>query len=57
MTMCLNIDDITIIFVKCVDYRCIIHDISKSEAIHLLENYMLEYLGYIYKNAYQRNQY
>ena len=33
-----NISDITIITVKNVDYRCIIHNISKSEAINLIEN-------------------
>ena len=36
-----NISDISIITVKNVDYRCIIHNISKSEAINLLENYVL----------------
>ena len=38
---CLNINDIAIITVKNVDYCCIIHN-SKSEAINLLENSMLE---------------
>ena len=33
-----NITDIAIITIKNVDYRCIIHNISKSEAIDLLEN-------------------
>ena len=42
-----NISDIAIITVKNVDYRCIIHNISKSEAINLLENYVLEDCGYI----------
>ena len=32
-----NISDIAITTVKNVDYRCIIHNISKSKAIHLLE--------------------
>ena len=40
---CLNISDITII--KNVDYRCIIHNISKSEAINLLESAVLEKHG------------
>ena len=31
---CLNISDITIITVRNVDYRCIIHNISKIEAIN-----------------------
>ena len=44
---CLNISDIAIITVKGVDYYCIIHEISKSKASHLLENSMLEDRGYI----------
>ena len=36
--LCLNISDIAIATIKGVDYRCIMHDISKSEAIRLLEN-------------------
>ena len=44
-----NISDIAIITVKNVDYRCIIHNISKSEAINLLENSVLEDRGYIQK--------
>ena len=42
-----NISDIAIITVKNVDYCCIIHNISKSEAINLLENSVLEGRGYI----------
>ena len=42
-----NISDIVIITVKDVDYRCIIHNIIKSEAINLLTNSMLENRGYI----------
>ena len=34
---CLNISDIAIITIKGVDFRCIIYDISKSEAIYLLK--------------------
>ena len=45
--LCLNISDIAIITVKGVDYRCIIHDLTKSEAICLLENYMLDDCGYM----------
>ena len=33
----ININDIVIITVKNVDYRCIIHKISKFEAITLLK--------------------
>ena len=40
--------DIAIITVKNVDYRCIIHNISKSEAINLLnKTSILEDHGYI----------
>ena len=35
---CLNLSDIAIITVKGVDCCCIVHDISKSGAIFLLEN-------------------
>ena len=33
MMLLLNTSDIAIIIVKGVDYRCIIHDISRSEAM------------------------
>ena len=42
-----NITDIAIITVKNVDYRCIIHNISKSEGINLLKNSVLEDHEYI----------
>ena len=42
-----NISDNAIITIKDVDYCCIIHNISKSEAINLLENYVLEDRGHI----------
>ena len=45
--LCINISNITTITIKKVDYRCIIHNISKSEAINSLENYVLEDCGYI----------
>ena len=45
-----NVSDIVIITIKNVHYRCIIHNISKSETINLLENSVLENCGYIYKN-------
>ena len=35
---CVNVSDTVIISIKEVHYRCIIHSISKSEAIPLLEN-------------------
>ena len=55
--LCLNISDITIITVKSVNYCCIMHDISKSEAIHLLENFVLELkIVVIYKNHININQ-
>ena len=46
----LNISDIVTITVKNVDYCCIIHNISKSEAINLLKNFVLEDREYIQKN-------
>ena len=45
--LCLDISNIIIISVKGVDYSCITLDISKSEAIHLLENLELEDHGFI----------
>ena len=45
--LCIDISDIAIITVKNVDYCCIIRNISKSEAINLLENSMLEDCEYI----------
>ena len=47
--LCLNKSDITIITVKNVDYGCIIHVISKSEAINLLESAVLKECSYISK--------
>ena len=44
---CLNISDIAIITVKNVDFRCIVYNNSKSEAINLLKNSVLEDRGYI----------
>ena len=44
---CLNSSDIAIDTVKGFDYFCIIYDISKFEAIHLLKNSILEDFGYI----------
>ena len=52
----LNLSDIAIITVKDIDYRCVVHDISKAEAIHLLENSVLDCRGYT-QNTYQRNHY
>ena len=45
--LCLDISDISVITIKGVDYRCIINGIRKSEAIRLLENYLLEDRWYI----------
>ena len=47
--LCLNISDITIIAVKNVDYRFIIYKITKFEAIKLLENTVLEDIGFYKK--------
>ena len=44
---CLDISDIAIITGKNVDYCCIIHSSSKSEAINLLKNSILEKRGCI----------
>ena len=41
-----NFGDITIITVKNIDCQCIIHKVSKSEAINLLKNSVLEDRGY-----------
>ena len=41
-----NIRAIAIITIENVDYCCIIHNISKSEAINLLKNSVLENCGY-----------
>ena len=40
--LCLNISNIAIITVKGVAYRCIIHDISKSETNNSLKNSILD---------------
>ena len=45
--LCLNISNFAIITVKGVDYCCIIHDINKSDGIHLLENPVLDDRWYI----------
>ena len=42
-----NISDIVVIPSKNVDYRCIMHKISKFEAINILENSVLEDREYI----------
>ena len=45
-----NISDIAIITDKNVDYHFIINNISKSEAINSLRNFVFEDHGYILKN-------
>ena len=47
LILCLNLRDIAIITVKSIDYHCVIHDISKSDAINLLESFVLNDRGYI----------
>ena len=42
-----DVSDIAIITIKNVDYHCIIHNISKSEAINLLESSVLEDRAYM----------
>ena len=51
--LCLDFGDTAIIIVKNVDYCHTFYDVSKSEAICFLENYMRDYRGFILKNAYQ----
>ena len=50
--LCFNISNITIITVKNLDCRCIIHSISKSEAINSLKKYVPVYHGYILKKRF-----
>ena len=52
----LNLSIIAIMTVESLDYGCIIHGISKYDAIHLSENLVLNVRGYVY-NAYKKNQY
>ena len=47
-----NVNDVAIITIKNVDYRCIIHNIDKSEANDLLKKSLLDHRGYIYKNIF-----
>ena len=56
LTISFNITDIAIITVKSDYYCCIIHNISKSEAIRLFKNSVLENLGYIYRKYYPKFQ-
>ena len=42
-----NFSDIAIATAKNVDFRCVIHNISKSDAIHLLKNSVLDDRRYI----------
>ena len=46
LMLCVNTSNIAIITVKGHDLCCIIHDISKSEAIKLLEDSVLDDPGY-----------
>ena len=50
--LCRNISNIAIITVKNIDYHCIIsfYNINKSEAIHLLENSVVQDRAYLYKS-------
>ena len=51
--LCLNISNIAIITIKNVDYRCIIHKISKCGAINLLKSAVLKNCGYILFSIYK----
>ena len=46
-TLSVNVSNIAMTTFKNVDYRCIIHKISKSETVNLLKNYVLNDRGYI----------
>ena len=48
-----NISNVAIIIIKNVDYCCIIHSISRSEAINLFENSVFENCEYIYFSIYK----
>ena len=45
--MCTSKSDVTIITAKSDNYCCIIFYINKSDAINLLENFVLDDLEYI----------
>ena len=36
--MSMNLNDIVILNIRGIDYRCIINEISESEAVNLLQN-------------------
>ena len=42
---CQNLDDLLILRVKSVDYRCCVVNISKKDAISLLNNSVLDITG------------
>ena len=48
LKQCENVSNIAIITVKGGGYHCVIHGISKSDAINLLENYVLDGCGYMW---------
>ena len=45
--LCLNLIDIVVITIESVDYTGLTHDTSKSNAIHLFQNFVLDDRGYI----------
>ena len=45
--LCLNASDVAIIIIKNIDYRRIIQNIIKSEAINSLKSFVFEDRGYI----------
>lgn len=53
--LCLNLTDIVFIIVKGVDC-CAIPGITKSDPIHLSQNFALDDCGYM-ENVYQKNKY
>ena len=53
LMFCLDNDNIITITVKGIDFGCIIHDISQSDANHLLENSVFDDPGYILERITQ----
>ena len=55
LMLCVNIRDISIVADAEVDYRCIIPDVRKSEAVHFLENFLLDQ-GWIQGSSSSANE-
>ena len=55
LMLCVNLRDISIVADAEVDYRCIIPDVRKSEAVHFLENFLLDQ-GWIQGSSSSANE-